>query len=70
MAGHGSAQPLAGRLAHLGGLRKLEPVLRRRREDGAGERMLRVALQTRHEGQHFLLREAGAMSCSVSVGSP
>ena len=58
MAGNGSAQPLAGLFAHLGGLRELERVLLRRRENGSGQRMLRVALQTRHEGQHFPLREA------------
>ena len=58
MAGNGSAQSLARLLAHFGGLRELNPVLLRRRENGARQRMFRVALQTRHEGQHFLLVEA------------
>ena len=59
MAGNRSTQPLAGRFAHLGGFRKLHPGLRRCRQNGAGERMFRVALQTRHERQHLRLGEAG-----------
>ena len=58
MPGNGSAQSLARLLANFGGLRKLNPGLLRRRENGARQRMFRVTLQTRHEGQHFLLLEA------------
>ena len=58
MAGHGSAQALAGLFAHFSGLRKLERALRRRREHGSGQGMLGVALQTGDEGQHVPLRKA------------
>src|ERR1700687_4555840 len=58
MAGNGSAQALARLFAHLRDLRDRERVLLRRREDGSGQRMLGVALQTRHQGQHLPLRKA------------
>src|SRR5688572_14874613 len=58
MAGNGSAQALAGPFAHLRCLRELERILLRRRKDGSGERMLGVALQTRHQGQHLPLPKA------------
>ena len=58
MARNRSTQPLAGRFAHLGGFRNLHPGLRRGRQNGARQRMFRVALQTRHECQHVRLGEA------------
>ena len=59
VAGDGAAKPLARLLAHFGGLGELNASFLRCRENRASQRMLRVALQTRHERQHFLLLEAG-----------
>ncbi len=71
MTGNGSAQSLARLFADFGGFGKLNPGVLGRGENGSGQRMLRVALQARHEGQHFLLcRNPVATSCSVSFGSP
>src|SRR4029077_15871514 len=44
--------------AHLCDFQEFERILLRRGEDRAGQRMLRVVLQTRHEPQYFPLREA------------
>src|SRR6185436_18249542 len=50
---------MAGRFADFGGLRQPESGFLRRTEDGAGERVLRVALETRDEREHVARHEPG-----------
>lgn len=57
MTGDGSTQPLSGLLAYVCDLRKLNPGVLRRGENGSGQWMLRVTLQTCHQCQHFSLLE-------------
>jgi hypothetical protein len=55
-----SSQTLAGPLADFRDRLKIQPGGPRRVENGGGERMLRVALQARHQPQNgFLLKTGG-----------
>ena len=58
MAGNGSEQTLAWLFAHLGGLRELDSIFLRRRENGSRQGMFRVSLQACHQGQYFVLLKA------------
>ena len=49
---------MAWLIADLGGLRELDSLFLRRRENGSRQRMFRVSLQTRYQGQYLVLLKA------------